>query len=301
MPALAARITGHAPTQLGELRPVTVTPTFERPLIHGLRALGIQHVLPGIDAVPTDTVALLAPDHDAVHGFLLGANHELASELTWRGFPAPPGMTPLLTFWGRIGTSSGRTVRLPDIPPVRHWPAAGPSPAPVNLVLLIRGALVERYPSAVVYLQAARWQHTRRVLGESAPRPPLIQVSLAADTAIYGFDLDAPTVEGLPHPGDPGWYVVIEEHPQEPRFGLAAGPERELVSWRDLTWTRVAAGDLRGTHLVVDGPLASLQPEQPAGLLWGTDSAQLAAITLRRPTRIAIHASLLVRPAPTPG
>lgn len=296
VPEMRARLDG--PAVPAGLRPVTIEPTFDQPLLHRLRALGPGALLPGLTGVPADTVALLAPDHDAVAALLLGANHELASELAWRGFPGPPGASPLRCFWGRIAVRpDGQLVRLPDIPAVAAWPSAGPPPPPVHLVLLVRGELLRRYPNAIAYLAPARWHHAHRVLGTGASRAPLVQASLGADTAIYGFDLDAATVAGADRPGPAGWYVVIEEHPQEPRFGLGAGPDRPLTTWRDLTWTRVTPGDVRGDHLVVGGPLAALQPTTPAGLRWGADSAQLAAITLRRPTRIAIHGSRLVRPA----
>jgi hypothetical protein len=278
VPILAARLEGVAPAAVAALRPIAITPAYERPLLPALIGLGAGHVLPGADDVPADTIAMLAPDHDAVAACLLGANHELAAELRWRGVPIAPDATPLRRFWDRISRGAdGALVRDPDIPPVRDWPDAGPPPTPVGLVLLVRGELIRRYRNAIVTLVEARWDHRYRVPGKGTPRAPLFQLAFGDDAALYGFDLDAAAVVGGDAPGGPaGWYVVIEEHPQEPRFGLVAG-------------------DLRGgTHLRVDGPLAALHPDGDVTLRWGVDAAQTAAILLRRPTRIAIHGSRLV-------
>jgi hypothetical protein len=72
-----------------------------------------------------------------------------------------------------------------------------------------------------------------------------------------------------------GYYVVIQEHPTEPRFGVDA----------DFTAS--------GTHLAVT-------PTAPAGLDpvgWNTHSAQMARITRRLPVRMAIHVARLITPA----
>lgn len=295
MPVLESRITGHALDSDEPFRRVVVTPTFDRPLLRDLASVELAHVLPGIDRIPTDTVALVEPDHTAVAAVIAGANHELAAELRWRGFPGDSRATPLRTFWGRTRQEpSGAITIVPDVPPLRDWPAEGPAAAPVELVLLLRGELFHRYPNAYVYLAEAQWSEPYRVVG-AAQRAPLFHATLDADTVLYGFDLDRATAVGGGPPGAAGWYVVIEEHPQEPRFGLGVDTAEGLHTWRDLSWAHVAESDLRGVHLALDGPLASLIPTDDDAR-WGVDAAQQAAITLRRPTRIAIHASLLSTP-----
>jgi hypothetical protein len=161
-------------------------------------------------------------------------------------------------------------------------------------VLLVRGAVLARYPGAVVYLAEARWSGAFRVVG-SVERAPVVRVPLAPDTALFGFDLDPATVAGGDVPGGPaGWYVVIAEHPHEPRFGLAA-VATSFSTWNDLAWTDLDPADLhRGTHLRFDGPLVTRLPADSAGLRWGRDAAQQAAITLRRPVRVAFHGSRLL-------
>lgn len=260
MPVLESRMTGHVLDSDEPFRRVVVTPTFDRPLLRDLASVGLAHVLPGIDRIPADTVALVEPDHTAVAAVIAGANHELAAELRWRGFPGDSRATPLRTFWGRTRQEpSGAITVVPDVPPLRDWPAEGPAAAPVGLVLLLRGELFRRYPNAYVYLAEAQWSEPYRVVG-AAQRAPLFHATLDADTVVYGFDLDRATAVGGGPPGAAGWYVVIEEHPQEPRFGLSVDTAEGLHTWRDLSWAHVAESDLRGAHLVIDGPLAHPRP-----------------------------------------
>ena len=70
---------------------------------------------------------------------------------------------------------------------------------------------------------------------------------------------------------DPGYYVVIQQHPTEPRFGLD---------------TTVSVGT---SHLSVAAKPA--QVPVPTGLTWGKNAAHMAGIIRRRPVRLAIHAS----------
>lgn len=293
MPVLDARMAGHTLEAREPFRRVVLTPTFERPLLRDLAAIELAHVLPGFDRIPAESAALLEPDHGAVAAVLAGANHELAAELRWRGFPGDGRDTPLRTFWGRTRRErTGAITVVPDVPPLRDWADGGAPPPPVGIVIVLRGELFRRYPGAFVYLAEARWSGAHRVIG-AAHRTPLFHATLDDATVLCGFELARATVIGGAQPGPPGWYVVIEEHPQEPRFGLGAGPAGPLHTWRDLAWAHVTDGDLRGPYLALGGPLVSRRPTDDDDARWGVDAAQQAAITLRRPTRIAIHASLL--------
>src|SRR4029453_1165815 len=77
----------------------------------------------------------------------------------------------------------------------------------------------------------------------------------------------------------PGYFVVIQEHPTEPRFGLDAAVTAALTSANK---THLAIG----TQPPVGVPLK--------GRTWGKNSAHMADITRRLPVRITIHASQLV-------
>jgi hypothetical protein len=271
--------------------PVVVRSVLERPLI---QALAPDHVLPSIDKIESDRVALALPSHTMVRAILVGANDELGRELLWRRFPGALGHTWLRTFWGRTRIEpGGARVAVPDIDAIETWPDAGPPLAAAQLVLVIRGELLRRYPNTLVYAVPARWSGVHRVVGTGALQPVIAQ-TIAGDVALFGFDLDEDAARGGDVPNGPaGWYFAIEEHPSEPRFGLSVASST-MLTWRDLAWDDVVTDDLDREHVRLDGPLAAIRPATHAGLAWGRDAAQLAAITLRRPTRVAFHASVLL-------
>ena len=102
---------------------------------------------------------------------------------------------------------------------------------------------------------------------------PAFRASLPPDVLLFGFALDADEVVGSDT--DPGWFVVIQEHAGEPRFGLDAGTARAGAAWLDAT-----------------APAPATLPA--GGLTWGRNAAHVAGMLRRRPVRIAFHASRLV-------
>jgi hypothetical protein len=293
VPRMAVRLDGVPPAAAQTLTPMAVRPELDRPLVRDLQDLSPEHVLPGVGGIPMNSVALAASDPAVVRAFLVGANEELGRELLWRGLPGALGHSWLRTFWGRVAPGGAS---VPDIDPIEGWPAAGATPSPGQLVLLVRGDVLQRYPNALVYALPALWQGSHRVPSSAPPLAPAMAVSLAGDVALFGFDLaEAEARGGAASPAPPGWYFVLAEHPSEPRFGLAASSAPGMpATWRDVAWSSVTPADMAGAYLKVDGPLAALQPTSAAGLHFGVDAAQMAAITLRHPFRVAIHASKLL-------
>lgn len=292
VPMLQSRITGVDAAALASFQPVRPTPVLERPLLPVLFARSPDAVMANASSLVRNRVAIAQADQDFVRALLVGANDELGRELLWRGFPAPLAHTWLRTFWGRVVDG----VPTADIPPIESWPDAGPPTDGAQLVLIVRGDVLHRYPNAVVYALEAAWQGTYRVVGTGTPVLPVISSTLGPDLALFGFEMSIKEARGTQTPAGPaGWYFVIAEHPAEPRFGLAATTQGTPTLWRDVGWDRVAKGvngDLLGSYLRTDGPLANLILDQ--GLRWGAGSAQLAAITVRHAFRVAFHASTLV-------
>lgn len=298
VPGLDLQIVGATVTQ--DLSPIRVTPVFERPLLDDLKALDLDAVMPGLADIQANTVAVLVPDHAAVRALIVGANHELSSELAWRRYPGPRNQLLLRTFWGRVVRGGdGRFARDPDVPPIAEWPDSGPADPAVGLAVIIRGELLARYPNTVVYLVEAQWQGAFRLLRTSSTESPSVQTALGPDSMLYAFSRTASEARGTDSPaGAAGWYVVIAEAPHAPRFGLAATKSATTSTrWSDVAWTELETDDVHGNHLQLDGPLITRAMTDPPNVSWGLDAGQQAAITLRRPTRIAIHASkLLLQP-----
>jgi hypothetical protein len=110
---------------------------------------------------------------------------------------------------------------------------------------------------------------------------PAFRGTLPPDDTFLGFDLTVAQVLGGPGIGA-GFYIVIQEQPTEPQFGLDAGA------------APAGAGHLEAAPGPPDG--LALR-----GLQWGRNGAHMAGITRRTPVRVAIHASRFVPPPEPPA
>jgi hypothetical protein len=202
-------------------------------------------------------------------------------------------------------------------------------------VLVIRGELLKKYPTAVIFAQRAQWQYRSdgsidntkpRVLTDlvadeeanppgSKVRTPLYEAKADPDIYFFGFDLTAEAARGgavVDGEEDPGWFFVIKERPGEPRFGLDLpqdGPARTAVpTWNELSWTDVVDGyDTAvqlpvGLHTVsvtatVPDPLQKPQHDEDDDYRWqaDTDAAELAYILYQLPVLMAVHANEMLR------
>lgn len=262
---------------------VLAAPSFPQPMYEALRDLSQELLLPGLDKVRPDTVLGLRTNQRFVEAFMAGLNHEMGRELLWRGYPTDQRGTYFSHFWG-LGVPNAAPPDIYDLNTWKERSLGDPAGAPVaeEFVMLLRSSLLRRYPNAVIYLTPALPAGPERaVVPDEDPaheRPPIFSGSMPPDVSFMGFPVPARTATGAD--GGLGYYVVIQEHPTEPRFGLDAG---------------VSLG--HASHLAVGA-------NPPAGLplngrTWGKNAAEMAGITRRLPVRIAIHASRLITPVPT--
>jgi hypothetical protein len=273
-------------TRPDPLAPATTAPRFPEPMFDGLQRMAPWLFLPGVENVEADGVALLETTPRVIEAYMAGLNHELSRELLWREFPAALTGTAFRQFWDVSG-QPGDAESLADIPPIAQW-AGTPLGQHVRggggqLVLLVRGELLRRYPTTTIY--AARATVTG-ALDATTRLPPMFRAALPPDIALVGFGLSEEAALAAP-----GWYFVFEQYPGEPRFGFdeVAGPGVPATP-DALAWTHVPV--TASGHADVSEPLLSAT----AGLqaLWGKNAANTASVTFQQPFRIAMHASRLI-------
>jgi hypothetical protein len=274
------------------LEPILEEPDFPKPMYEALRDLSQDYLFPGLEYVPTETVMLLETNPKFVESFLVGINTEMASELLWRGYPTDQRGTYFRQFWD---TSAGDGQS--DIERISQWgdrPLGKNARGGDNLVLLLKGELLRRYPNSVIYAVAAVLKDGRLTLSSDAKdeQHPLFRGTLKPDVTFLGFDLTREKVLD-----DPGWFFVIQQQPTEPTFGLDAAdfaePLPSLTTWDNLSWRHLVNTEAELKAL----SHASIRKILPviSGAVWGKTSAHQAFITLQRPVRIAIHAREMIR------
>jgi hypothetical protein len=239
---------------------IMAAPEFSTPMYSALRDLSHEMLLPGLNNVEDNTVALLKPNPRFIEAYMVGLNHEFARELLWRDYPTDQRGSYFRQFWDTRGAIPAATN--PDIPQLHTWPQSHglgdnlTTGSTGQLVLLIRGELLRRYPNPIVYAVEGTGQSRDPQLG-TQERYPLFRGSFEPDVAFFGFNLSEDQVRGGGETGDPGWFFVIQQHPTEPRFGL----------------------DVRPTDPYL----------HPQG-----NAATTALALTQRPVRVAIHATVLL-------
>ncbi|MDQ2588402.1 hypothetical protein [Saccharothrix yanglingensis] len=353
----AVNLPARLAPQAGELTEVMAYPRFDTPMYTELLKMGTDTFVPNLGLLPPNSVTLLENNRRFIESYLVGLNHEMARELLWREYPTDQRGTPFRQFWDPRPalprpkeTAAARRERLYDIPPVHDWgrkallghnpnpkPEPGDPPPKNDLVLVIRGELLRKYPTAAVYAHKAAWPDAPGqpgvpdMSGERTPAPlpenvdpppelirlPIYEAKVEPDIYLLGFDLDADEARG--GNGDLGWFFVLEERPGDPRFGLdedQPGEQTEVEVWNDLSWGKVdpAPGhgfirfdggvtvgldDFNGDE---DDPEKALQREDDEQIpQWhpNVSAADVAYILFQAPVLVAMHAQEMLPDAPT--
>lgn len=296
--------------------PVLAHPRFPRPMYETLRDYAPEYLLAGLEQVPVDTITLVETNPAFIESFMIGLNTELARELLWREYPTDQRGTYFRHFWDTRAAAGPD----PGMPPITGWAKAlganSQHSGAGQMVLLLRGELLRRYPGAIIYAVQAATGGGEPVDNPTAAQrlDPAFRGSLPPDVVFLGFP--GLTVEmarggrgsdGRDH--GPGWFFVLQQQPGEPHFGLddadpARGFGRTLKrpeSWQQLSWGHLVknAEALRAlTHiraLRASGELPDTSAIRPAEKAeWGRNGAHMARITLQAPVMIAIHAAMML-------
>jgi hypothetical protein len=258
------------------LEPMLLEPELTRPMYEPLRDISSDLLLPGLELVPPNTIALLIANAAFIEAYMVGVNQELGREALWRHFPTETRVTFMRQFWDTSASSEEEAMR--DIPKIHRWklneamgsqyraPRAA-SPCDESLILMIRGELLQRYPNAKIYAVPAVFDGTVRKPqfdNPEAQRYPVFHAIIGPDITFFGFGSE-PTArqahgDSAATSADPGWFFVIEQPAlTEPQFGL--------------------------------------DENQPLPLD-AVDAAQFASCTLQRAVRFSIHADDLLRGCP---
>lgn len=316
-----------------------VYPEFDTPMYEPLAKAGTDLFVPNLHLVESDSVTLLETNQKFIESYMVGLNHEFARELLWREYMTDQRGSYFRQFWDvrkKIAAAEDKQEareKFKDIKPLHKWPKTNDlgdndnreegSEPEEELVLVIRGELLKKYPNTVISAQPAKWQtgeddepdkKKERVLDESVePITPLYEARIHPDIYFFGFDLTALEARGDDTVDDkPGWFFRIEEVPGDARFGfdVSRDPGTEINVWNDLAWGDIVPLLADGVQITVaDIPSHSLvkptAPELQEKLdQWDSDqhvrlnsavsSAELAYVALQTPVIMAVHASELL-------
>jgi hypothetical protein len=291
--------------------PVMVYPEIDVPMYKPLVKMSSELFLPNINRIEQNSITILENNQKFIESYMVGLNHEMSRELLWREFPTDQRGSYFRQFWDVASFLPPQPVpanikeQLRDIPEIHEWPKTntgkvfpGQVDSPLKnelgqhnqkalasgktqLVLVIRGELLKKYPTAVIYAHKADWGPDQTVAeGEPAPKPqsvteerifvkltaeqeknpptsiiktPLFEAKIDPDIYFFGFDLDDEEARGELNPttiaDNAGWFFVIKERPGEPRFGLDIEKaknefgQEKIINWNNLSWKDIQTVD----------------------------------------------------------
>jgi len=277
-------------------------PIIDQAMYEPLAARSSELFLPNINLIEMNSITLLETNQRFIESYMVGLNYEFARELLWREYPTDQRGSTFRQFWDVRSFFNADNLNnedlkesLRDITPLHTWAknsAENPDPEKLKLgthdnrqqsggvrkrlVLVIRGELLKRYPTAVIYAHRACWQRKRVTAADDDKDPclrsgtidnlqerrlapltaaeednpprdkvqtPLFEAKVDPDIYFFGFDLTAEEAiggTGANEHDDPGWFFVIKERPGEPRFGLDTDRQPQIQVWNDLSWQNFA-------------------------------------------------------------
>jgi hypothetical protein len=320
-------------------------PRIDLPMYEPLKGISIELFLPNINLIAPNSITLIETNQRFIESYMVGLNHEFARKLLWREYPTDQRGSYFRQFWD-VGSVidgeglSGDALRekLYDIPELHRWAltsnlgdhnnrASAAEKGKEEAVLVIRGELLKKYPTAVIYANRAQWTMTNGQIDLTQPRSlveldpgeednpppakirtPLYEAKADPDIYFFGFDLSIDEAAGGDgtHPGDdPGWFFVIKERPGEPRFGLELTRPASLEVVDELTWDDAMPGGQPGQFLPA-GDLGFVSLAAPGGgdqehktdqhnddvqvVGAAASSARWAYLLFRPPVMVAVHA-----------
>jgi hypothetical protein len=308
-----------------EIAPVMAYPDFPQPMYEPLRDISAELLIPNLNLIPQNTISLLETNEPFIEAYMVGLNHEMARELLWREYPTDQRGSYFRQFWDvseYVNTDPTLTAeelaeKLRDIKPIHEWPHDSNlgdnnnrqfGNSDEHLVLVIRGDLLKRYPTAVIYAAEAEWNddpmnERRRMPKSDVIKAPVFKAKIDPDITLLGFELTAEEAKGSPNEEDakPGWFFAIQERPGEPRYGLddpedGFGALQPAHNWNELSWGHLAANqdEFDALNLIDLSHVlnsVNITDATDAVVHWGADSADMAYILLQVPVRIYVHAS----------
>jgi hypothetical protein len=261
----SVRIPDRIRDQLGErFVEAMAYPQFDLPMYKPLVDRSSELFLPNINHVAPNSISLLETDQKFIESYMVGLNHEFARELLWREYPTDQRGSYFRQFWEPAGFHTNEDLdaeelkeKLRDIPPIHLWSKRSKlgdhdhreegGAKEEEVVLVIRGELLKKYPTAVIYAQRAVWRDKD---GNPIVDPSLgQQIDPSKERDLYPVNADKPSRELLKTPlyeakVDPDIYffgfdlTVCKAKGGTGKSDLPVGPRcaTEGVTWSDPGW-----------------------------------------------------------------
>ncbi|GAG22209.1 unnamed protein product, partial [marine sediment metagenome] len=262
-----------------------------------------DYIIPGIGKIQNNVTFLLEENRKFIESDMIGNNHEMGRELVWREYPTDQRGTIFSYFWDStalevdedgqfILDEDGQPIKPTDIDKIHTWigelgnnktrnSAGQPdnSRKQSNIVLIVKGDVVRRYPDMIVYAFRVDDKLTRATVDDldfENVINPIFRAQLGTDILCMGFPITQEQLKTTPD-----YYFVLQEQQDLPVFGADVRCEGTDLCWDDI--------NAEENQYLKEFPADILGPE----LGGQVTSSSIANKTYQLPVRIFMHASLM--------
>ncbi|HWH95693.1 MAG TPA: hypothetical protein VNT03_17670 [Baekduia sp.] len=202
------------------IRPIMAAPRFDRPMYQALDAFDREWLVPGLGTLAEpELVTLLSANDQFTEAFLVGLSDEMGRELLWREYPTDTRGTYFHRFWDPSKDELAEAIHRFKHTRLGSHVTTGPPGQTGRAVVVVRGEVVRQYPDLTVMAlrEQGRDAEGRPLLPEAPTGPPdavrsLFHAMLPPDVMLAGLDISVDQLR------EPGWWIVIGEHPHATRF-----------------------------------------------------------------------------------
>jgi hypothetical protein len=260
-------------------------PQFPEPMYRPLADRSTEYILPGIDSIPINRVAMLQTNSSFIESYMVGLNHEISREYLWREFPAPLNTTAFRQFWDVRDSedADSNPEAFKDIKAISTWETSALGTHPPSgkvkekIVILVRGDLLKKYPNTEVFMKQAG-------SGDTAIQYPLFTAQIEPDIRLIGFNLSV--TDAIGNPNSPGWFFVLKERAGDIHFGLDIDE-----STIDPSWPAISSEVPENACINASSAGFKALPRYN-----GERSDRVAAMLYQKPFMLFVPASRLVKP-----
>jgi len=296
---------------LEDFDPIMAYPEIDEPLYNYLEKISHDFIIPNAHRFESNSITLLETNPRFLDAFFAGVNHEMSRELLWREYPTDMRGSYFRYFWDRESEDLENTD--PDISLISDWSATSAlgnqqENVASQIVLVIRGELIDKFPDTLIYAQKATYDGTaptsidaetqRKVDVNTEPIFPSFRARVGGDIVILGFDLNESEVRGVNEDAsafvDYGYYFILQERPGQTRFGLDdpgdGGANQNIGSWDDLSWGHL------DDQVNVIRPMFDISENEFNHAILYRSSADMASILYQKPFMMLVHGLEMLEP-----
>jgi hypothetical protein len=195
--------------------PVMAYPDFLEPTFYYLREYSASYVVPSAASLLKDSITYFRTNPQFEEAFLMGMNTEMGQELLWREYPTDQRGSYFRKFWDQEDLPEKKLLdKYYDVKPLHKWKGCLGQNHMVGkngmLVFVIRGELMQSYPSASVYLSKKVGDLLKKEL------TPCMSSWLTDEILLVGFN-------NLQSNALAGYYLTFEQQPLSLQFERVKG------------------------------------------------------------------------------